>query len=194
MRKEDVIAFFDGCAPTWDSEMIRNEGVIAKILDNAGVMHGVDVLDVACGTGVLIPDYLARGAASVTAVDISSEMAKIAGEKFKQDNVLVICGDVETLAFDRLFDCIVVYNAFPHFPEPDRLISKLSTLLKAGGRLTVAHGMSKASIDRHHQGSAAKVSVGLMESHALAELFGKYLTVTVNISDDTMYQVTGERI
>ena len=57
--QKDVISFFDRCAPGWDAEMIRNEPVIRTILDNAGIRAGVDVLDVACGTGVLFPDYLA---------------------------------------------------------------------------------------------------------------------------------------
>ena len=69
MNKADVIAFFDRCAPEWDADMIRNEPVIQTILDNAGVCAGIDVLDVACGTGVLIPDYLKRSVRSVTGND-----------------------------------------------------------------------------------------------------------------------------
>ena len=60
IERSDVISFFDRCAPDWDAEMIRNEPVIRTILDNADIRAGVDVLDVACGTGVLFPDYLAR--------------------------------------------------------------------------------------------------------------------------------------
>ena len=124
--KQEVIAFFDRCAPTWDAEMIRNETAIAAILDNAGVRAGVDVLDVACGTGVLFPDYLKRGVRSVTGVDISSEMAKIAAAKYPAAPIKVVCGDIETLSSDRLFDVVMVYNAFPHFPDPGRLIAALA--------------------------------------------------------------------
>jgi hypothetical protein len=56
----------------------------------------------------------------------------------------------------------------------------------------VAHGMSRAAIDRHHEGSASAVSRGLMHEDRLAELMGKYLEVTVKISDEKMYQVTGK--
>ena len=59
--------------------------------------------------------------------------------------------------------------------------------------LDVAHGMSKAEIERRHKGVAERVSVGLMEHDALAELFARYLIVTANISDDAMYQVTGRK-
>ena len=191
MRKEDVVAFFDRCASHWDAEMIRNESVIERILNHAGIEAGADVLDVACGTGVLIPDYLARKVGSVTGVDISSQMIQIAKEKFNRENVCFICGDVEEIALERKFDCIMVYNAFPHFPHPKKLINRLIDLLKDGGRLTIAHGMSREEIDAHHAKRAQKVSVGLMDINELADLFAKRLVVTTKISDDTMYQVTG---
>lgn len=191
IEKQDVIDFFDRAAAQWDAEMIRSDEIIGLILDHAGIGPGQDVLDVACGTGVLIPDYLARDAASVTGIDISPEMARIAREKFSQEKVRILCGDVEELDAEQLFDAVVVYNAFPHFPDPERLIGKLSSLLKPGGRLTVAHGMSRAMIDHRHDGPPSKVSVGLMHEDALADLFSRYLTVTVKCSDDRMYQVVG---
>ena len=75
---KDVIEFFDRLAPTWDKDMVRNEAVIARILDLAGVARDQEIMDVACGTGVLIPDYLNRGVRHVMAVDISPRMAEIA--------------------------------------------------------------------------------------------------------------------
>jgi len=191
MNKKDVIEFFDSCAPSWDAEMIRHDDIINIILDNAKITEGVSVLDVACGTGVLFPDYLQRRVGSLTAIDISPEMAKIAAEKFADKGVTVLCGDVEQMDAAQRFDCIVVYNAFPHFPDPEGLIRKLSSMLNEGGTLTVAHGMSRAQIDRHHSGSAHSVSNGLMHEDELAAIFEKYLKVTVKISDDRMYQVAG---
>ena len=188
---KEVQQFFDRLAPGWDADMVRNDALIRLILDGAGVGPGKSILDVACGTGVLIPDYLARGASSVTAVDLSPEMVKIAREKCPQENVSVLCGDASDTDFGRRFDCIVIYNAFPHFADPEKLISHLAGFLNAGGTLTVAHGASRETIDAHHGGSARRVSNGLMTAEALAELFGKHLTVSVVISDDKMYQVTG---
>ncbi|MBQ9843683.1 MAG: class I SAM-dependent methyltransferase [Oscillospiraceae bacterium] len=192
MEKKDVIAFFDRCAPTWDAEMIKSDAKIGKILDNAEVGPDMDILDVACGTGVMFDYYLQRGVASVTGIDISPEMAKIAAQKFAgEPKVQVLCGDVEEYAFDRKFDRIVVYNAFPHFPYPKRLIKILSKLLKEDGRLTVAHGMSREAIDGHHSGSASKVSNGLMSAESLKRIFDAYFDVEVVISNRHMYQVSG---
>ena len=192
MKKQDVVEFFNRCAPTWDAEMIKSDAIIGKILDNAEVGEGQDILDVACGTGVMFPYYLERKAASVTGIDISPEMAKIAAGKFADcENVQVICGDVEEARFDRKFDRIVVYNAFPHFPNPQRLIATLAALLKDGGRLTIAHGQSRESIDNHHKGSASKVSNGLMSADSLKALFDPYFEVEAVISNGRMYQVSG---
>ena len=192
MEKKDIIEFFDRCAPTWDAEMIKSDVIIGKILDNAEVGADMDILDVACGTGVMFDYYLQRGAASVTGIDIAPQMAKIAAQKYGEEpKVQVICGDVEAYSFDRKFDRIVVYNAFPHFPYPKRLIKILAGLLKEGGRLTVAHGMSREAIDGHHSGAASKVSNGLMTADNLKRIFDAHFDVEVVISNGYMYQVSG---
>ena len=191
MEKKEIITFFDKCAPWWDADMVRNEDLIAMILDNGGIKENIHVLDVACGTGVLFPDYLKRNVASVTGIDISPEMAKIAQEKFP--DVKVICGDVETEAFSQKFDAIMVYNAFPHFPDPAHLIKVLAGLVKPGGKLSVAHGMSRAQLTSHHAGRASSVSIDLLHEKELAALMEPYFDVEVMISNDRMYQVAGTR-
>ncbi len=190
MNKHDVISFFDRLAPHWDGDLQHPDEVIDRILDNAGVTAGVSVLDVACGTGVLFPDYLRRNVGALTGIDISPEMVRVAQRKFPQ--IEVLCQDVEHYEPETRFDCIVVYNAFPHFPEPEALLRKLTGLLKPGGRLTVAHGMSREAIDSHHEGTASKVSIGLMHEDALAAMFRKYLHLTTKISNNRMYQLVGQ--
>ena len=191
MEKKDVIDFFDRCAPWWDADMIRNEVIITTILDNCGIRGGMDVLDVACGTGVLFPDYLKRGVNTVTGIDISPEMAKLAASKFPE--ATVICADVEEAVFEKKFDAVMVYNAFPHFPDPEKLIKRLAELVKPGGRLSVAHSMSREQLQQHHSGRASKVSIDLIHEKQLAALFAPYFDVDVVISNDRMYQVAGTR-
>jgi len=190
-EKQAVIDFFNKLAPDWDAGQILNAGNINTILDNAGVYASRSVLDVACGTGVLVPWYLEREVASVTGVDISPEMVRIGRSNHQYPQISFVLGDIEALSFDQQFDCVVVFNSFPHFPKPERLISKLARLLKPGGSLTIAHSMSLEQINQHHSGSASKVSIGLMPADELAEIVCKYLEVTVSIDNDEMYQVVG---
>lgn len=194
IEKAEIISFFDGLADRWDDGMITNDKIINAILDNAGICANDSVLDVACGTGVLIPYYLKRGVLSITAIDISPKMVEIAKRKFTQKDVSVICGDVETFGFPKKFDHIVVYNAFPHFPDAVRLIERLSKLVSPGGTLTVAHGMSRNAINAHHSGAAKHVSNGLMTAEELANIFKKHMQVTNVISNEEMYQVVGKNV
>jgi 2-polyprenyl-3-methyl-5-hydroxy-6-metoxy-1,4-benzoquinol methylase len=191
MHKEVVKEFFDKLAFTWDEGMIKNEEVIKIILDNALVSSGKDILDVACGTGVLIEDYLKRDVNKITAVDLSSEMIRVAKSKYKIDKVKFICGDILDFNDNEKYDCIVVYNAFPHFIDGEELIKHLSILLKDGGTLSIAHGMSRDKINKHHEGSANAVSNELMDAKDLASIMNKYLVVKDVISNDSMYQVVG---
>lgn len=192
IKNKDVIEFFNRYAATWDDDMVRNDEIINAILDNAGVGKGSTVLDVACGTGVLIPDYLKRDVISVSGVDISPEMIKIAKKKFSSEQVKFVCGDVFAEDLGGTFDSIVVYNAFPHFSDSEGLIRRLSVLLNPGGTLTIAHGAGRDTINAHHKGAASIVSVELMPAEDLAAIFAKYLNVETVISTDEMYQVTGK--
>lgn len=191
MDKQAVVEFFDRCAPDWDRSLVRNETVIRRILDNGGIIAGIDVLDVACGTGVLFHDYLSRGVRSITGIDISSEMIRCAREKFPQQNIRLLCGDAETAHFAQQFDAVMLYNASPHFPDLALLIRSLAAALRPAGRLSIAHGMSRACLDRHHAGTAQAVSKGLLDAPSMAALFAPLFDVDVMISDGQMYQVSG---
>ena len=100
MNKTSIEAFFDRAASSWDDEMIKDDLIIKTILDNANVEEGNTVLDVACGTGVMIPYYLERSA-NPTGIDLSKKMVEISQSKFK--DIEFIWGDVEELT-----DCKVV--------------------------------------------------------------------------------------
>ena len=190
MKKQDIISFFDRCASSWDANMIRSDAIIDNIMDTANIRKGIDVLDVACGTGVLFPDYQKREVGSLTAIDISPEMTKIARANYPE--VAVICGDVEETDFSHNFDAIMIYNAFPHFPNPEHLIATLVQKLKESGTLTVAHGMSRAALQSHHSGAASMVSIELLHEDDLSDLFARCgLQLTTKISDDEKYIVSG---
>ena len=191
MDKETIRDFFNNFAPQWDYEPIAEKEIIDTVLDNGDIKENVDILDVACGTGVLFPYYLERKVKSITAVDLSPELVKIAKSKFPQADV--ICGDAENFTFPHQFDAIMIYNAFPHFPEPEKVIENLSKHLKSGGKISIAHGLSKKELDEVHLKSAGKVSNILPECEELAEMLRPYFNVDIMISDDKMYQISGTK-
>ena len=194
MNKKEVTDFFDNLADSWDSGMVKTESIINEILDAADVTQGKTVLDVACGTGVLIPDYIKRNVNKCVAVDISEKMLEIAKEKFsKYDNIEFLCADAENLCLQEKFDCAVIYNAFPHFINSDCLFRSLSDCLKPDGRLTVAHGMSREALMKHHSGRAENVSVPLPEAKEMAEMMKPYFDADIIKSTDSVYIVSAKK-
>ena len=162
---------------------------LAEGIENGDVYPGIGI----CGTGVLFPYYLNRNVARVIGVDISPEMAKIAASKLHDPRIEVLCGDMETIPVRMQCDCCVIYNAFPHFEEPERLINRLARWVKPGGRLTVAHSMGLGALRRHHAGRAEHVSREMLKPEKLAEFFAPWFRVDSMVSDEARYLVSGER-
>ena len=189
MNVQEVAAYFDGQAASWDARMVRNDKILNIILDTAGIKAGMDVLDIACGTGVLVPEYQKRQGRSVTGIDISPAM--IAQAKKKYPDVRFLVGDASEEDYGMLYDAAVIYNALPHFENPERLIAHTVRYLKQGGRLTVAHGSSRETVNARHR--SGRISQPLMKAEELADIMRAYLTVTDILSNDEMYLVSGYR-
>jgi|LSQX01.1.fsa_nt_gb demethylmenaquinone methyltransferase/2-methoxy-6-polyprenyl-1,4-benzoquinol methylase len=189
--KEAIINFFDPLAEGWDDHKQPDLAKLNTILDNAAVVEGKTVLDVACGTGVLAPLLVERKVVSVVGVDIAPEMIRIAKEKHRYPNFTFLAGDVEELDFEQQFDCILIFNSFPHFADSEKLISRMAELLAPGGYLTVAHAMGREHMNHHHAGLASAVSIDLMPGSDLARIFESYLKTVTVIDEEDIYQVVG---
>ena len=192
--EKEVIDFFNMLADSWDEDIEKDVNKINRILDAAKVSENVSVLDVACGTGVLIPDYLAKNVARVVAFDISPNMIATARSKFgDQTKVEFQCTDVTGLVLEEKVDSVMIYNAFPHFANPEEMIAQLAQKVRTGGRLTVAHDMGIEQLNAHHELRAMHVSVGLITTKEMAKLFEPYFEVICEVSEEDIYIVSGVR-
>ena len=191
MDKNVVKEFFNKQAADWDNHCIRKEDIISEIMENCHFEEGMTVLDIACGTGVLFQDYIDRGAEYIAGVDMAEEMVKIAQEKFP--DVDVMCTDGERLDLGEAFDLVMVYNAYPHFNDPEGLMDTLVRSVKPGGRVSIANDLGREALNRHHEERAALVSKQLPEAKELAAMLESYFTIETVIDDERMYQVVGVR-
>ena len=194
MDRKEVISFFDSCAESWDADMVKVQWKIDKILDIADITEGKSVLDIACGTGVLIPDYINRKVSRCVGIDISRNMIEIASDKFREHrNISLVCADAECFDFGEKFDCAVIYNAFPHFINHTNLFVNILNHLNENGRITVAHGMSREALIKHHSDRAKKVSSILPEADELAEIMKPFFEVDTKISTNEIYIISGKK-
>ena len=192
MDMHSVQKLFDSEADNWDGRMFRDENAISNILNNATLGKYMSVLDVACGTGILVPDYIDRGLDPIYCLDISSEMIKVAQAKFSGSQVKFIHEDPMSYEPGRKFDRIMILDAFCHFPEQEKLVAHLSRLLKKNGLLVVATDMSRDAVNEYHRTHNSPAHV-LPPVEELAEMFEKYLKVTVTVDNEQMYQICGKK-
>ena len=150
----DAVAdYFNERAERWDegSEPFGEKHVAVASI--AGVCEGSRVLDIGCGTGIMVRAYLSCGAREVVGVDCSSEMVACAERKHAGvERVRFVCADVVELRPEQegSFDVAVIYNAYPHLRDKEAAAKAVAGMLRPGGRFLVAHSAGRDVINAHH--------------------------------------------
>lgn len=106
----------------------------------AGIAHGMKVLDVGCGIGGPACSIARMTGARITGVTISPAQVK-AGQKLVwkqglQERCQVILGDAMELDFkDDAFDIVYMIESACHMPDKPAFFRECARVLKPGGRL-----------------------------------------------------------
>jgi ubiquinone/menaquinone biosynthesis C-methylase UbiE len=159
---------------------------VEPLLAHAGVAEGQQVLDVACGTGVV-----SRAAAAVVGrsghvvgVDLNPAMIEVARQACPRDVELQV-GDAAHLPHDDgTFDAVVCQSALFFFPDPVAALSEMARVVVPGGAVAL---QTYAAIDEQpgygpfvdavcrHAGSRARNLLGTYWSRGDAEELGALL-------------------
>ncbi len=121
----------------------RYTGLLEKpyldaVIDKIGT--GSSVLDLGCGTGKPILEYLLSKGINVTGVDGSSEMLDIAKANFPSTEFIL--QDMRQLALNKKFDAIIAWDSFFHLPASDQpaMFPVFAKHLNLGGILLFTSG------------------------------------------------------
>ena len=133
--KFDAIYHEDGRVKGALNRLLRKdmEGRYFFTLAGARLDTQPHILEIGCGTGVHTKGFLEAGAASVTGVDFSSEMLKIAAQRLKnyEGKVALTEGDFMTADFDgKTFDVVTALGVFDYVAEPLDFLKKAIDLTK----------------------------------------------------------------
>ena len=140
-----------------------------------GLQNLGDVLDIACGDGVLA-ELMTGQARSVTGVDISPTLIAAARERLKGDaHVTFIEADMHALPLGPAsFDHVFLMHALAYTKHPQEAIREAARVLRPGGRLVVsalnahAHKATMQAYDHVNLGIAPAALRKLLEQAGLA--------------------------
>lgn len=109
----------------------------AALVRYAGIGRGQQVLDVACGTGVVAITAALQGA-TVSGLDLAPTLLVEARRNATliETPIAFLEGDVEALPYpDAHFDVVVSQFGHMFAPRPERAIAEMLRVLKPGGRI-----------------------------------------------------------
>ncbi|HEX37744.1 MAG TPA: class I SAM-dependent methyltransferase [Candidatus Cloacimonetes bacterium] len=149
-------AFFENKAATWDEGNNYDPVKISQILTFTGMKKNNVVLDVGCGTGVLIPQILdiIGDHGKVVALDYSQNMISQDQNKFpakEHPNITFYHADFLELPYHDYFNIILFFSCFPHFDEKQKVLLFSKKLLHIDGRIVIAHAQSREEINHIHR-------------------------------------------
>jgi demethylmenaquinone methyltransferase/2-methoxy-6-polyprenyl-1,4-benzoquinol methylase len=195
-KKEVVQDIFNNIAPKYDLlnhllSMNIDKGWRRKAMSCIGEQEKGCLLDVACGTGAMFEALRERKPSHITAVDLSEKMIEIAARKVEGDSLFELqCRDLFEMT-QETFDRIIIYNAYPHFMEKDKVVQKVAELLNPGGRFIVAHGACKEKINGCHTNVPKEITSGLLSAKEESRLWETCFSIDILIDTEQFYMFSG---
>ena len=146
--KQRTISVWNEVAPFYHKRWAKNEvgpfAVTKKLLELSKIKNGDDVLDLACGTGLVTKKLIRKVGRNgqVFAIDSSESAIKIAKKwTGTSKNLHFVRADAEKVQFKTKFDAITCQYALFFFPDEQKVLKNMKNVLKKNGKITLAvHG------------------------------------------------------
>lgn len=157
------------------------------------------ILDVGCGSGVLVPYILRRlgPKGRLYEVDYADKMMEVNRRLHTDPRIMFYVADVNALPLPKeSCNGIFCFSCFPHFQDKPRAMCGMAAVLKTGGWLLLAHFDSPEALNQHHASSHLAVKHDRMpDEAAMRTLFtGAGLTIIRHVNEDGFYAVLAKRL
>jgi Methylase involved in ubiquinone/menaquinone biosynthesis len=156
MKTEEKRAFFNQIAPTWDDMQQDNKQMKSgtrNFVQCAYLSGARTILDVGCGTGVLVPHLLSvyPNAKLIVELDFAEEMLAANRAKYSDPRLVRLADDAtDSLLPDEAMDVVLCFNAAPHLGNGESAFRDLFRVLNRGGVLAIGHLMSSSELNQFH--------------------------------------------
>jgi ubiquinone/menaquinone biosynthesis C-methylase UbiE len=149
--------FFNNRAPHWDSSEDTDRAMkIKKIFHDYRLHPKGRILDIGCGTGIMIPIISALTNDSNCLVELDFSEVMLRQNKAKQNgnfsfSLSFTNADTSILPFsDESFQWIIAFAVLPHLPDKQKVLRELYRVLDSRGTLLILHLMSSHQLNKFH--------------------------------------------
>jgi 2-polyprenyl-6-hydroxyphenyl methylase/3-demethylubiquinone-9 3-methyltransferase len=142
----EIARFQSAASRWWDPEgdmrpLHELNPVRLGYVERAGALRGRTVLDVGCGGG-LLAEAMAVAGATVTALDLASELLEVARLHAMETGVHVDyrleTAEAHAQANAGRYDVVTCMEMLEHVPDPAAVVRALATLVRPGGHVFVS--------------------------------------------------------
>ena len=104
------------------------------VLNAINNIHFNKVLDLGCGTGIILKEISSKNSSvELFGLDLSENMIAQATRRLGTAAKLTV-GDAENLPYlDNTFNLVCCVESFHHYPNPKKALSEINRVLKKGG-------------------------------------------------------------
>jgi len=144
-RKREALDLFSGLPRRYDAlsaalSFWQDPRWRRALVDAIAPRSRERVLDVACGTGLVAAELLARADCEVVGIDQSPEMLAAARARFAsataRGQVQLLQGEAEALPFaDASFDALTFTYLLRYVDDPAATVAELARVVRPGGRV-----------------------------------------------------------
>lgn len=117
------------------------------VLNAINNIHFNKVLDLGCGTGVILKEISSINSdVELFGLDLSENMIAKATQRLGTTANLSV-GDAENLPYaDNTFDLVCCVESFHHYPNPKKALSEINRVLKNGGLFLLCDTWTRSPI------------------------------------------------
>jgi ubiquinone/menaquinone biosynthesis C-methylase UbiE len=202
-RKE----FFNDHAPRWRDMWYKDHSTgcydkhakdFERLFSLITLKPGDHVLDVGCGTGILVPFILDRITETgiLYELDYAEKMIEINRELHRNDNIRFILADAEEVPLDEAScDAIICFSCFPHLHEKEKSVATLGRILKQDGLFVVSHFESSEGIKKHHESCHAVMHDHLPDRDSMRKMLqAAGLAIHISMDEPGFYCINATKL
>ena len=148
-----VASFWNGIADEFDAIYTGNKSAVGRALDQwlrkdiyqrydwvmerSGNISGKEICDIGCGSGRFVTEFVKRGAAHVTGVDVAPEMLRLSKQLVAQDGTAEKCdfvlADVLNWTPKTSYDITVTIGFWDYIQDPVERLKLIRKMTRSTG-------------------------------------------------------------